>query len=76
MGIEGTALDWFASYLAERSQVVEVNGVTSEPLLLDAMSIIQGSTLGPILFNIYINDLPLSTKLFISMFADDTTALD
>jgi hypothetical protein len=55
MGINGLAHSWFASYLSGRSQKVDINGVTSEPYNLD-ISVIQGSTLGPILFLCCIND--------------------
>jgi hypothetical protein len=74
MGINGLAHSWFASYLSGRSQKVDINGVTSEPCNLD-ISVIQGSTLGPILFLCYINDFWASTRLFSVLFADDTTCL-
>ena len=70
MGINGLAHSWFASYLSGRSQKVDINGVTSEPCNLD-ISVIQGSTLGPILFLCYINDFWASTRLFSVLFADD-----
>ena len=55
MGIVGTAHKWFSSYLQGRSQCVDIGGNFSEFLDLD-ISVIQGSTLGPILFLCYIND--------------------
>ncbi len=55
MGIQGTTYNWFASYLSNRAQCVDINGMFSEFLALD-ISVIQGSTLGPILFLCYIND--------------------
>ena len=67
-------LRWFASYLTDRSQYVEINGISSDPLFI-LCGVPQGSILGPILFLIYINDLPESSKLFSSLFADDTTLL-
>ena len=76
IGVRGMTLNWFASYLQNRKQLVEVDGHASDPMLLAALSIIQGSTLGPILFNIYINDLPRSTSLHTTLFADDTGALN
>mgnify|MGYP000306104893 CR=1 FL=1 len=70
-GVRGLALDWFISYLSNRNQVVNVNGVQSE-LLSISCGIPQGSVLGPILFLLYINDFHKCSKLFdFHLFADD-----
>jgi hypothetical protein len=74
MGINGTAHKWFTDYLSGRSQKVEMNENFSDPLNLD-ISVVQGSTLGPILFLCYINDFFSATTLFSVLFADDTTCL-
>jgi hypothetical protein len=73
-GINGLTLKWFESYLNDRTQVVDIDGVISEPRYIN-ISVLQGSILGPILFLMYINDLPLSTDLKSFLFADDTTGL-
>ena len=52
LGIRGTMLHWFSTYLLGRLQTIKVNGVTSQPKLLDC-GVPQGSVLGPILFTIY-----------------------
>ena len=49
MGIRGIAYTWFKNYLAGRSQFVDINGEHSSTLNI-AISVIQGSILGPILF--------------------------
>jgi hypothetical protein len=75
MGITGVALDWFKSYLSERTQLVDINGNFSR-LRKIKISILQGSILGPILFLCFINDLYRVTDLLTLMFADDTFSLD
>ena len=71
-GIRGTAMNCFTSYLIDRQQYVSVNGHCSNYLNITC-GMPQGSVLGPLLFFIYINDLPNSTKvLTFYLFADDT----
>ena len=72
-GIEGVELKWFSSYLKNRSQVCSVNGFQSEELSITC-GVPQGTILGPLLFLIYINDLPQCLSYSIPrMYAEDTS---
>ena len=51
IGINGTALNWFKSYVNNRSQRVSLNGCTSDSFM--PYGVPQGSCLGPLLFTIY-----------------------
>jgi len=74
LGVRGTSLNWFKSYLSNRSQIVDIEGNFSHSRDIE-VSILQGSILGPILFLCYINDLPYCTLLKTFLFADDTQCL-
>ena len=55
--VKGTSLEWFISCLAGRRQYVEIDGVSSSILTLST-GVPHGSILGPLLFLIYMNNVP------------------
>ena len=74
-GIRGAPFELLKSYLNNRFQAVKVNDVMSEFKLINA-GVPQGSVLGPILYLIYVNELPnISDQFSTCLFADDTTLI-
>ena len=69
IGISGNLLSFLKSFLNYRFQRVVLNGQCSNW----SSSVPQGSILGPLLFLIYINDLPEGLESSVKLFADDTS---
>jgi hypothetical protein len=75
-GVKGTPLDFFKSYISERSQITKVGDVVSGASPV-SWGVPQGSVLGPLLFILYVNDI-LDLKLHgqLTLFADDTALVN
>ena len=75
-GITGPLWRWFQSYLSNRTHFVSVEGSSSSVLPVRS-GVPQGSVLGPLLFLLYVNDIPTSISFSTSyLFADDTKFME
>ena len=71
-GLQTDFLDWIQSYLSDRYQSVWIDHVYS-PCLPCEVGVLQGSTLGPLFFLIFANDLPFQLNCDMTQYADDST---
>ena len=71
LGFSKNVILWFKSYLSNRKFKVNFNKTFSEPGKL-LCGFPQGSILGPLLFLLYINDMPQAVKCELCLYADDT----
>ena len=70
-GIRGIILEWIADFLADRKMRIMVRSEYSEWFDVNS-GVSQGSALGPIIFLIYVNDLPDRVNSNVKMCADET----
>ena len=70
-GIQGKVMAWITSFLTDRKMTVMVMGKSSLECAVQS-GVPQGSVIGPVLFILYVNNIPAAINNHIKLFADDT----
>ena len=71
IGFSKHSVNWFRSYLINRTFLINLGHASSQPACVSS-GVPQGSILGPLLFLIYINDMSQAVKCNLFLYADDT----
>ena len=74
LGLDQVAIKWFASYLEDRQQIVQIGDTHSDSCSIKC-GVPQGSILGPLLFLIYVNDMRAAVSCKLLLYADDSALL-
>ena len=74
IGFSNHTIGWFKSYLSNRLFRVNLRNCYSDPSNITC-GVPQGSILGPLLFLIYVNDMPQAVKSNLSLYADDSSLI-
>ena len=74
VGLAESSIKWFDSYVTGRNQVVDIDGVHSEPREVTC-GVPQGSILGPLLFLVYVNDMVSAVNCKLLLYADDSALM-
>ena len=71
LGASSASVQWFKSYLSNRCQSVRIHSILPDPLPL-SHGVPEDAVLSPLLFCIYLNDLPMVTKCELESYVDDS----
>ena len=74
IGLDDLSTPWFSSYLKNRFQKTEVDGIFSDQMVVPC-GVPQGSILGPLLFLLYVNDMEAAVSCRLILYADDSALL-
>ena len=74
IGLDDLSTSWFSSYLKNRFQKTEVDGIFSDPMVVPC-GVPRGFILGPLLFLIYVNDMEAAVSCRLILYADDSALL-